>query len=238
MTTATANLPVPVTGMSRLMNALRGMTQPSRLLFGVAGVAVVANAMALAAAPEPNAAAGGASSGRLGASLQDALGKRDRDAAAERRKLEMREQAVRAGETRLAGQLQGQQPGQPAQPGAPAPGRSGQDQPEVPYDTLAQIYQRMKPQRAAPIFEKLDLEVQTQVARRMRDQVTAQILSYMTPAAAVELSMSLAGRKVVHVRTPPPVAQTPPQTRPKPQAKLAGPAKVPGAPGQAPVAAH
>lgn len=204
MTTASANLPVRVTGKVRAVNALRSLAQPSRLMLGVAGAAAVANAMALAA---PDPAAGNGSSGRLGASLQDALGKRDRDAAAERRKLEMREQAVRAGETRLAGQLQGQQQQQQADQGAPAQGRPGQpgaDQPEVPYDTLAQIYQRMKPQRAAPIFEKLDLEVQAQVARRMRDSVTAQIMSYMTPSAAVELSMSLAGRKVVRMpsRTP------------------------------------
>ncbi|WP_395328438.1 magnesium transporter [Novosphingobium sp. BL-8H] len=203
MTTASANLPVRVTGKVRAVNALRSLAQPSRLMLGVAGVAAVANAMALAA---PNPGAGNASSGRLGASLQDALGKRDRDAAAERRKLEMREQAVRAGETRLAGQLQGQQGQQgQADPAAQArPGQPGADQPDVPYDTLAQIYQRMKPQRAAPIFEKLDLEVQAQVARRMRDSVTAQIMSYMTPSAAVELSMSLAGRKVVRGRPPAP----------------------------------
>lgn len=201
MTAASANLPMPVTAKVRALNALRSLAQPSRLMLGVAGAAAVANAVALAA---PGGDAATASSGRLGASLQDALGKRDRDAAAERRKLEMREQAVRAGETRLAGQLQGQQQAQP-DPGAQArPGQPGGDQPEVPYDTLAQIYQRMKPQRAAPIFEKLDLEVQAQVARRMRDSVTAQIMSYMTPSAAVELSMSLAGRKVVRGRPPAP----------------------------------
>ena len=58
----------------------------------------------------------------------------------------------------------------------------------------------MKPARAAPIFEKLDIEVQSQVARRMRDQVTAQIMSNMSPAAAVKLSMALAGRKVIEAK--------------------------------------
>ncbi|WP_242526258.1 MotE family protein [Novosphingobium sp. KA1] len=221
MSGATANLPARITGGGRLINALRAMAQPSRLMIGVAGAAVIANVMAVAA-PGPNEVSGDASSGRLGASLQDSLGKRDRDAAAERRKLEMREQAVRAGETRLAGQLQGQQQAQAAAAAAPGrPGQPGQDQPEVPYDTLAQIYQRMKPQRAAPIFEKLDLEVQTQVARRMRDSVTAQIMSYMSPGSAVELSMALAGRKVIRQRGTPPAprqasaapGRTPPSAR-------------------------
>ncbi len=222
MTAMSANLPMPVTAKVRALNALRSLAQPSRLMLGVAGAAAVANAMALAA---PSGDTAGASSGRLGASLQDALGKRDRDAAAERRKLEMREQAVRAGETRLAGQLQGQQQqqGQPDPGAQPRPGQPGGDQPEVPYDTLAQIYQRMKPQRAAPIFEKLDLEVQSQVARRMRDSVTAQIMSYMTPSAAVELSMSLAGRKVVHRNPPAPAA--PPTRGGKPAAQTASAAK-------------
>ena len=217
MTGTTANLPARVTTTGKLINQLRALAQPSRLMIGVAGAAVIANVMAVAAAG-PNAAAGDASSGRLGASLQDSLGKRDRDAAAERRKLEMREQAVRAGETRLAGQLQGQQQAQANAPAPGRPGQPGQDQPEVPYDTLAQIYQRMKPQRAAPIFEKLDLEVQAQVARRMRDSVTAQIMSYMTPSSAVELSMALAGRKVIRPRGAPPVpkqaAATPGRTPP------------------------
>jgi flagellar motility protein MotE (MotC chaperone) len=193
-----------MTGGGRLQRAAR-LAQPSRLMIGVAGAAVIANVMAVAA-PGPAGSGGRGLRGGSARRLQDSLGKRDRDAAAERRKLEMREQAVRAGETRLAGQLQGQQQAQAnGCRAAGRPGQPGQDQPEVPYDTLAQIYQRMKPQRAAPIFEKLDLEVQTQVARRMRDSVTAQIMSYMTPSSAVELSMALAGRKVIRARGTPPV---------------------------------
>ena len=178
---------------------LRNLVTPTRLILGVAGVAAVANAIALAAPPVTTVKG---DSGRLGASLQDASAQRDRTLAAERRKLDMREQAVKASEARLAGQAQQNQ----ADPAAPPAGKPGAE-PEVPYDNLARIYQTMKPQRAAPIFEKLDIEVQTQVARRMRERATAQIMAYMTPSSAVELSMALAGRKVVKAPPPAPAPQ-------------------------------
>ncbi|MBT0670573.1 magnesium transporter [Novosphingobium profundi] len=160
-------------------------------MLGVAGVAVVANAMALATPSEADGPP--ADGGRMGASLRQAADERDRAAAKERQKLDLREQALKASEARLADQARGA--------AAPTPGRTpaagGAAEPDVPYDRLAAIYQRMKPAQAAPIFERLDLEVQAQVARRMRDQVTAQIMSKMSPDAAVKLSMSLAGRRVV-----------------------------------------
>jgi flagellar motility protein MotE (MotC chaperone) len=196
----------PIGGM---LAPLRALVTPSRLILGVAGVAAVANAIALAAPPVSSVKG---DSGRLGASLQDATVQRDKVLAAERRKLEMREQAVKASEARLAGQAQQEQAA-----AAPTPGRGGAPEPEVPYDNLARIYQTMKPQRAAPIFEKLDIEVQAQVARRMRERATAQIMAYMTPSSAVELSMALAGRKVI--KAPP---SAPPQPRRgKPQALAA-----------------
>ncbi|KPH62812.1 magnesium transporter [Novosphingobium sp. ST904] len=195
------------------LSPLRSLTQPSRLIFAVAGAAAVANAIALAAPP---ADAGKGDSGRLGASLQDATSQRDRVLAAERRKLEMREQAVKAGETRLAGQMQ---QNQAAQGGQQPAGRNGAAEPDVPYDNLARIYQTMKPQRAAPILEKLDIEVQTQVAKRMRERATAQIMAYMTPSAAVELSMAMAGRKVIKA---PAAAAAPMRGKPRPQALASG----------------
>ncbi|EQB18177.1 MotE family protein [Novosphingobium lindaniclasticum] len=196
--------------MGGVMAPLRGLVTPSRLILGVAGVAAVANAIALAAPPLD---AGKGDSGRLGASLQDASAQRDRVLASERRKLEMREQAVKASEARLAGQAQQNQAAAAASPA----GKGGAAEPEVPYDNLARIYQTMKPQRAAPIFEKLDIEVQAQVARRMRERATAQIMAYMSPGSAVELSMALAGRKVIKA-SPPPVPQP---RRGKPQALAA-----------------
>ncbi|MFD2577954.1 hypothetical protein ACFSTD_03585 [Novosphingobium colocasiae] len=70
--------------------------------------------------------------------------------AAEKRKLDMREQAVKASEARLAGQVRQQQ----EQQAAAAKMAQGSAGPAVPYDNLARIYQTMKPNRAGPIFEK------------------------------------------------------------------------------------
>jgi flagellar motility protein MotE (MotC chaperone) len=180
------------------MIGLKALTRPTSLLLGVAAVAAVANAIALAAAPGIAAAD---NTSRLGVSLQDAATKRDQGAVAQRRKLEMREQAVRASEARLAGQVKQQQAEAAAKPAGP-PGAGGAAAPQLPYDNLARIYQTMKPNRAGPIFEKLDIEVQKEVATRMRERATAQIMANMSPNAAVELSMALAGRKVIQRAKP------------------------------------
>ena len=166
---------------------------PSTLLVGAAGMGVIANALAIAAplASDP------APASRLGVSLQDSMAQRDRTLAAEKRKLEMREQATKAGEARLAAEMRARQ----EQPGATDPRQGGPVEPSQPYDDLARIYQTMKPVRAAPIFEKLDLEVQTQVARRMRERSAALLMAAMSPNAAAELTMSLAGRKVIQRQT-------------------------------------
>jgi len=175
---------------------IRALTKPTRLMLGVAAAAAVANAIAFAASAD---IAGGAPTSRLGASLQDSAARRDSTSAAEKRRLEMREQAVKASEARLAGQVRQQQEQQAAAAKAGAQGGAGggSGAPSVPYDNLARIYQTMKPNRAGPIFEKLDIEVQREVATRMRERATAQIMANMSPQGAVALSMALAGRKVV-----------------------------------------
>ncbi len=179
------------------------------LMAAAAGVSAVANLMA-SAAP---AAVEQSEPTRLGTSIQQSMRERDEALAGQKRALDLREQAQRAAEQRLRAEIQASQGPAPQQ--AAAGGAKGGDQPDI-YDGLARIYQTMKPARAAPIFEKLDLEVQTQVVHRMRDRSTALILASMTPSAAVELSMALAGRHVVKAPPPKPVAATPP---PSPEPK-------------------
>ncbi|HUD95461.1 MotE family protein [Sphingobium sp.] len=183
--------------------------RPSTLLLGAAGLGVIANALALAA---PLSADTDMAT-RLGISLQDSMAQRDRTLAAEKRKLDMREQAAKAGEARLAAEMrarQGEANAAGAQPGGAAV------EPSQPYDDLARIYQTMKPARAAPIFEKLELEVQTQVARRMRERSTALLMAAMSPNAAAELTMSLAGRKVIQQKAPQVARAIPPRRRAPP----------------------
>ena len=102
--------------------------------------------------------------------------------------LDLREQAARAAEARLTTQMQ-------TRPPADSRANARPDPQEDQFDSLARIYQAMKPAKAAKVFEQLDLEVQLGVAKRMRDRSTAMLLAAMTPEGAARLSMALAGRE-------------------------------------------
>ena len=162
--------------------------RPSLLMLtaAAAGVSAVANAIGAATpAPVEKPAAT-----RLGASIQEDLTARDRAAAQRARALDLREQAARAAEQRLktAGG---------AASGSPAAGKAGAAAaPENEhFDELARIYQAMKPKAAAMVFEQLAMDVQVEVAQRMRDRATAGILAAMTPKGAAALSMAIARRQ-------------------------------------------
>ncbi|HKY80484.1 MAG TPA: magnesium transporter [Sphingobium sp.] len=191
---------------------MRLVGRPTSLLLAAAAMGVVANALALAM-PSGSTEPSGNPSSRLGVSLLDSMAQRDKALAAERRNLEMREQAAKAGEARLAAELRTRQGQTASADGSPARVDSAEPVAQ-PYDDLARIYQTMKPARAAPIFEKLDLDVQTQVARRMRGRSTALLMAAMSPNAAAELTMSLAGRKVIPQRQRQLARSTPPRRLP------------------------
>lgn len=179
--------------------------RPSLLLVtaGMAGVTAIANAVAIAAP-----AAEQAPPSRLGNSIQQSVRERDQALAQQKRALQLREQAAKASEERIKAELESRQ----AEAARPVPAASGGKSLEAnePYDELARIYQTMKPAKAAPIFERLDLDVQTAVARRMRERSTALILSHMNPANAVQLSMALAGKPMPVVKS----AKAPPAATP------------------------
>jgi flagellar motility protein MotE (MotC chaperone) len=201
--------------MARLQQ-VRGW-RPSLLsiTMAAAAVAAVANLVASAApAAEVDQPT------RLGVSIQQSIRERDQALADRKRALDLREQAQRAAEQRLQASSQAAQPAAP-QPDAAQPATQAA-QPPGGYDGLARIYQAMKPTKAAPVFEKLALDVQVQVAKRMRDRSTALLLANMSPEGAADLSMALAGHPVVH-----PVARPAPQ-RPVPR-RAAAPATAPRA---------
>ncbi len=174
--------------------------KPSLLAITIAAAAIsaVANAVAVATPPAESSPPT-----RLGTAIQQTMRDRDRQAADRERALDMREQAQRAVEQRMQNSAR-QQAGDPAtlpqSGGVPAP------TPNQLYDELAKIYQAMKPTKAAPIFEKLGVDVQIQVARRMRNRETALLLANMSPEAAADLSMALAGHPVPKAPPPRPVA--------------------------------
>jgi flagellar motility protein MotE (MotC chaperone) len=176
--------------------AARLPRNPVPMLIIAAGVAAAANTWVLAA-PQKTA---DATDTRLSVSLRDDMAQRDRQLAEEKRKLDMREQAAKAAEARLAQQLASQQTDGAAAGNMPAGKAAAVSPEEEKFSDLARVYQMMKPAKAAPIFEKLDLEVQTQVIQRMRDRSAAQLMASMKPNAAAELTMSLAGREVTPQR--------------------------------------
>lgn len=164
--------------------------KPSLLMLtaATAALAIVANAVD-AAAPSTK----GAPQTRLGSAIETDLGARDASAAQRNRALDVREQAARAAEARLQADIAARQQ---ASPSAEKAADAGAEATGQQYDNLARIYQAMKPARAAIIFEQLDMEVQMQVAQRMRERSTAMILAAMTPKGAATLSMALAHRYV------------------------------------------
>lgn len=61
-------------------------------------------------------------------------------------------------------------------------------------DSLARVYERMRPRDAARLIESLDISLQLEVVTRMREIKMAAILSAMDPAAARKLTNRLANR--------------------------------------------
>jgi flagellar motility protein MotE (MotC chaperone) len=164
------------------------MGRPSLLVMTAvaAGLSIFANGVtaalpALADQPQPT---------RLGSAIEGDLGARDAATKKRNRALDMREQAARAAEARLKADMAARQ--EAAAVAKPVAGAAEPSDPQ--YDNLARIYQAMKPARAAAVFEQLEMDVQMQVAQKMRDRSTALILASMTPQGAANLSMALARR--------------------------------------------
>lgn len=167
----------------------------------VAGLTAMANAIA-AGTPATEA-----TPTRLGTSIQQSVQERDEDRVRQQRALDMREQAIKASQARLKADIESRQPATPTT--LPNDSRaSSSDRNSSPYDDLSRIYQTMKPARAAPIFERLDIDVQTAVAHRMRERSTALIMANMSPDGAVRLSMALAGKRIEVQRPPVPAKPT------------------------------
>ncbi|MCC7259983.1 MAG: hypothetical protein IT567_03010 [Alphaproteobacteria bacterium] len=61
--------------------------------------------------------------------------------------------------------------------------------------SLVKIYENMKPQDAARIFEEIDMGVLLDVAGRMQEKKLAPVLAKMNPKRAKDLTMALAQQK-------------------------------------------
>lgn len=174
--------------MRRLRPSLLVLMALAATLSGVAhGVGVI---QATTAGPVPAPAT------RLGVSIAKDQVAHDKDSAGRSRSLDLREQAAKATEERIKADLA-------TRAAPPSPTKNGAVEGGEQFDSLARVYQAMKPASAAVVFEKLDMNVQMQIAKRMRDRSTALILASMSPQAATDLSMALARKSaVIPVRTP------------------------------------
>lgn len=153
------------------------------LLAGAAGLSLIANGVQAAGGQPATPPT------RMGVSIEQDLTARDQAAARRNRALDMREQAAKAAEQRLRTSLEAQQQA-PAPRAAPAAQAPQEDR----FTELARIYQAMRPKSAAVVFEQLAMDVQVEVAERMRERSTALILANMTPRGAAALTMAMARR--------------------------------------------
>ena len=167
------------------------------LMAGAAALSTVAHGVNASASTVGEQAADGAAPTRLGSAIESEIGKRKKTAKERARALELREQVVKATEKRLEANLKAKkEPAPQAQDKGNPAATDKQAEEAATVDQLARIYQSMKPKQAAIVFERLDIDVQIAVARKMRGRSTAQILAAMTPDGAARLSMALAGKPV------------------------------------------
>lgn len=155
-----------------------------------AGVAAAANASE-AADSKPKAAAERPTSS-LGRRIGKDIASQREDLQRRSSELESRERAAKALEAKLKAKSSEQQEAQATAKAEKTQAADAPDPREDRYKQLAAIYQAMKPAKAAPVFEQLDLEVQVGVARLMRERATAGIMASMQAEKAAKLSMALA----------------------------------------------
>ncbi|QIG79672.1 MotE family protein [Stakelama tenebrarum] len=179
------------------------IARPSLMLLmaSAATLSAVANGVT-AATPQTSqqdASQASAPKTRLGSAIEQDMAQRDQQAAERRRSLQLREQAAVAAEARLQASMASQR--EAAAEGDAAAGAEAEAE-GVQYDELARIYQSMRPKNAAVVFEQLTMDVQVEVAKRMRERNTALIMANMTPEGAAKLTMALARGRAVDEAQP------------------------------------
>jgi len=65
---------------------------------------------------------------------------------------------------------------------------------EQHFKGLVEMYSAMRPQDAARIFDKLNIDIQVEVASAMQPRIMSAIMAKMTPDAAQQLTVELANR--------------------------------------------
>lgn len=164
-----------------------------RLIIGTLGVGL-AGALLLKAGELVAGAAqqgAGAPATRLGAAIEDGLSNRARALEERERSLELRAAVAAATEKRAADRLQALAAERARLEQLHAAQKEAEN---ARLQSLARVYAAMRPKEAALRLSELELDLQVDIAIRMKERVTANILGAMQPEAAAKLSAALARR--------------------------------------------
>jgi flagellar motility protein MotE (MotC chaperone) len=132
------------------------------------------------------------------------LAKRRDELAARERELKDREQLLNATEQRLAAQVKQLQQLKAELEGMNEQQKNGAD---ANVRRLVAIYEAMKPDEAARIFDTMDASVLLEVAGRMAERRLAPVLAQMTPARAQALTIAMANQSPLASAPAEPAAQ-------------------------------
>lgn len=119
--------------------------------------------------------------------LQD-LSHRRKELDKEQETLDMREDVLKATESKLDQKVQELKSLQ-SQVSELMKGYSAQE--NAKFQSLVKIYENMKPREAAKIFDELDMPMLIQIVTRMKEVRVAPIIAAMSPSKAKELSIEL-----------------------------------------------
>lgn len=72
-----------------------------------------------------------------------------------------------------------------------------EQQQDARITNIVKVYETMKPKDAAPVFQRLALDIQTEVATRMKEAKMAALMAEMTPESAEILTTHLATRDIL-----------------------------------------
>lgn len=119
----------------------------------------------------------------------ESLAERRKALEAREREIDLRENLIKAAEKKVEQRIAELKALQSKIDGAV---KAEDDARDAELARLVQMYARMKPKEAAPVFNRLDLEVLTKLAKRMKPSEMSAILAQMEPEAAERLTLELA----------------------------------------------
>ena len=139
---------------------------------------------------EPGLPAGGISRAEM--TLLEDLRARRRQLEERERKLELRERLLATTERRIDRRIGEMRAIEKHIAELVAEHEKRQD---TQLQSVVAMYEKMKPKDAAQIFQRLDMDIQTAVATRMKESKMAALLAQMDPEAAKLLTTQLARRE-------------------------------------------